>query len=78
MFPCWEAIDHILTAAHVAFLALAPLEDFARRGRTTALRGTWDWMCRALRTRFARPPELTRGRFRRLIAMDFPSPCLGG
>lgn len=78
VFSSWEAIDHLLTAAHIAFLALALLEVFARRGRTRALRGAWEWMERELRTRFARPPELTRGRFLQLIAMDFPSPCLAG
>ena len=78
VFSQWHAIDHLLTAAHIAFLVLALLEDYARRGRTAALRGTWDWMGRVLRERFARPPERTRGRFMQIIAMDFPSPCLAG
>lgn len=78
VFSCWEAIDHLLTAAHIAFLVLSLLEEFARRGRTRALRATWDWMERMLRSRFARQPKLTRGRFFQLISMDFPSPCLAG
>jgi hypothetical protein len=78
VFSCWEAIDHLLTAAHIAFLVLSLLEDFARRGRTALLRGTWGWMEKLLRERFARPPDMTRGRFMKIIAMDFPSPCLAG
>lgn len=78
VFSCWESIDHLLIGAHIAFLVLGLLEDFARRGRTASLRDTWSWMENLLRQRFARPPELTRGRFMQLIAMDFPSPCLAG
>jgi hypothetical protein len=78
VFSCWEAIDHLLTVAHMAFVILAVLAEFARSGRTAALRGLWDWMEGVLGSRFARPPKMTRGRFFQLIAMDFPSPCLAG
>lgn len=78
VFSCWEAIDHLLAAGHMAYLVLAHLAEFAERGRTRELRGLWAWMEKLLRTRFARPPEMTRGRFFTLIAMDFPSPCLCG
>lgn len=78
VFASWESIDHLLTAAHIAFLALAMLGDFAREGRTEALGEIWEWMCGMLRTRFARPPVMTRGRFMLLLSMDFPSPRLAG
>ena len=74
VFSSWEAIDHLLAAAHIAFLALSMIADFARRGRTAAFQEIWDWMQNVLRTRFARPPEMTLGRAMLLIAMDFPSP----
>lgn len=78
VFSCWEAIDHLLEAALMAYLILLVLAESARRGRTAALREVWDWMEDMLRNRFARPPEMTQGRFMRLLAMDFPSPCLAG
>lgn len=74
VFSCWEAIDRLLAAAHMAYLILAVLAEFAKRGKTAALRKSWGWMEEMLRTRFARPPEMTRGRFFTLLAMDFPSP----
>lgn len=76
VFSCWEAIDHLLEAALMAYLILSMLAEFARRGKTAALREVWDWMEDMLRSRFARPPEMTQGRIMRLLAMDFPSPRL--
>lgn len=78
VFSSWEAIDHLLAAAHMAYMALVLLDAFVRRGKTRALERLRDSMLDVLRTRFARPPVLTQGRFMRLIAMDFPSPCWAG
>lgn len=78
VFSCWEAIDRLLTAAHMAYLVLALLAEFCRRGRTQRARLLMRQFERMLRSRFARPPELTLGRFFQLIAMDFPSPRLTG
>ena len=78
VFSSWEAIDNLLMAAHMAYMVLAMLAELARRGETAALRKLWDWMEEVLRSRFARPPKMTLGRFMTLIAMDFPSPRLAG
>ncbi len=78
VFSCWEAIDRLLTAAHMAFLVLVMLAEFAKRGRTKAMRGLMRQLNELLRLRFARPPVMTLGRFLRLIALDFPSPPLAG
>ena len=74
-----EAIDRLLDAAHMAYLVLVMMLEFARRGRTAATRQLMDQFDELLRSRFARPvEEMTLGRFLRLIAMDFPSPRLAG
>ena len=79
VFSSWEAIDRLLTAAHIAYLVLVLLAHFARCGRTVAMRGLMNQFNEMLRRRFARPrEEMTLGRFLRLIAMDFPSPRLAG
>lgn len=78
VFSSWRAIDNLLRAAHMAYMVLAMLEELARGGKTAELRKLWDWMGEMLRSRFARPPIMTLGRFMRLIALDFPSPCLVG
>jgi hypothetical protein len=79
VFSCWEAIDRLLTAAHMAYLVLVMMAGFAKQGRTAAMRGLMDRLQETLRSRFARPvEEMTLGRFLRLIAMDFPSPPLAG
>lgn len=78
VFSCWEAIDRLLTAAHMAYLVLVLLAEFAKRGRTVSLRLFMRKLEQTLRSRFARPPEMTFGRFLRLLAMDFPSPHLAG
>lgn len=79
VFSSWEAIDRLLSAAHMAYLVLAMMVEFARRGRTTEMRGLIERLEAMLRARFARPvEELTLGRFMRLVAMDFPSPRLSG
>lgn len=76
VFSSWEAIDRLLAAAHMAYLVLVLLMEFAKRGH---LRGLMERFKALLRSRFARPQEqLTFGRFLRLIAMDFPSPRLAG
>jgi uncharacterized membrane protein len=75
VFSCWEAINRLLTAAHMAYVILVLLMEFAKRGRTTELRELMDRFEEILRSRFARPiEEMTLGRFLRLIAMDFPNP----
>ena len=75
VFSSWEAIDRLLSAAHMAYLVLAMLVEFAKRGRTAEMRGLMERLEVTLRLRFARPAEeLTLGRFMQLIAMDFPSP----
>ena len=78
VFSCWEAIDRLLTAAHMAYLVLALLAEFCRRGRTEKARLLMRQLEALLRWRFARPPELTLGRIFQLIAMDFPSPRIQG
>lgn len=76
VFSCWAAIDRLLTAAHMAYLVLALMVEFAKRGH---LRDLMNRFKALLRSRFARPQgEITFGRFLRLIAMDFPSPCTAG
>jgi hypothetical protein len=77
VFSCWEAIDRLLTAAHLAYLVLVLLTDLARSGKTAELRGLMQRFKSLLRRRFARPQEeLTLGRLLRLVAMDFPNPRL--
>lgn len=79
VFSSWQAIDRLLTAAHMAYLTLALMLEFVRRGRTTAARSLMKRLTLALRSRFARPSEeLTMGRLLRLLAMDFPSPRRAG
>ena len=79
VFSSWKAIDRLLTAAHMAYVVLVLLLEFAKRGRTAELRELMDRLEEILRSRFARPvEEMTLGRFLRLIAMDFPSPCSAG
>jgi hypothetical protein len=66
VFSCWEAIDRLLAMAHMAFLALLliylMMESDPQRRRLLRVR---------LRFFFARPPELTLGRFMEWITMDF-------
>lgn len=78
VFSCWEAIDNLLAAAHMAYLALVILAEFIRCGKTASLRLLMRRMKVTLRSRFARPPEFTLGRFFQILAMDFPSPRLAG
>jgi len=78
VFSSWEAIDRLLTAAHMAYLVLVMIAEFAKRGRTTQMCGLMERLEETLHSRFARPTEeMTLGRFMRLIAMDFPNPQLG-
>ena len=74
VFSCWKAIDRLLTAAHIVYLVLFLIEEMIKRGRTRKLRLMMRRLQDTLRERFARPPEMTMGRFLRLIAEDFPSP----
>ena len=76
VFSSWEAIDRLLAAAHMAYLILVMLAEFTCRGRTAATRLLARQMKEILRSRFARPPELTLGRFLLLIASEFQSPRL--
>ena len=63
----------------MAYLILVLMMEFAKRGNTAAMRELMDRLEEVLRSRFARPvEEMTLGRFLRLIAMDFPSPCRAG
>lgn len=79
VFSSWEAIDRLLTAAHMAYLVLVMMAEFAKRGRTAQMRALMRQLKETLRSRFARPvEEMTLGRFLRLIALDFPSPPLAG
>lgn len=79
VFSSWEAIDRLLTAAHIAYLVLVLLAEFFKRGCTATMRAMTRRFAKLLRHRFARPVEtLTFGRFLRLIAMDFPSPYASG
>lgn len=79
VFSCWEAIDRLLAAAHIAYLVLVMMADFAKRRQTGTMHGLMRRFKALLRSRFARPQEeLTMGRFLRLIAMDFPSPQTAG
>lgn len=76
VFSSWEAIDNLLTAAHMAYLILVLLAELACRGQSERMRLLARKMEKVLRLRFARPPKLTLGRFFQVIAMDFPSPSL--
>ena len=76
VFSSWEAIDRLLTAAHMAYLVLVLIAEFCQKGATRAARVLMRGIDAILRTRFARPPKLTRGRFFQILAMDFPSPPL--
>lgn len=78
VFSSWEAIDRLLSAAHMAYLVMVLLAEFAKQGRTTEMQELWRQMEALLCRRFARPPVMTLGRFFQLIASDFPSPCLAG
>jgi len=79
VFSCWEAIDRLLSAAHMAYLVLAMLAEFAKRGRTPAMRELMGRLKAILRSRFAwSAEELTLGRFMKLLAMDYPSPRQAG
>lgn len=79
VFSSWDAIDRLLTAAHMAYLVLVLMMEFAKRGSTAAMRELMDRLEEVLRSRFARPvEEMTLGRFLRLIALDFPNPRLAG
>lgn len=77
VFSCWEAIDRLLTAAHMAYLILLLIAEFCQKGTTRAARLLMRQVEEVLRARFARPPKLTLGRFFQILAMDFPSPRLG-
>lgn len=66
VFSCWEAIDHLLTMAHMAFVALV-LAYTLMENDPKQRRG----LIEALRWHFARPPDLTLGRFMELIAREF-------
>jgi hypothetical protein len=73
VFSSWEAIDRLLTAAHIAYLTLLLFAEFVRRGQTVEIRALRRQFDEVLRRRFARWDEqLTLGRFMRLVAMDFP------
>jgi hypothetical protein len=74
VFSCWEAIDRILMAAHMAYLILALLALFCQEGKTAAMRQLLRRIEQILRERFARPPKFTLGRFFQLFAMDYHSP----
>lgn len=74
VFSSWEAIDHLLAAAHMAYLVLVLLAEMLKRGKTQALRRAMRSLQVTLRRCFARPPEFTLGRLFQIIAMDFPSP----
>ena len=78
VYSSWRAINNLLTAAHMAYLIMAMLAELAKDGKTRAMRGLWERMEDVLRSRFARPPTMTLGRFMTLLAMDFPSPVLLG
>lgn len=78
VFSSWEAIDNLLTAAHMAYLILVLLAELVCRGKTEQLRLLMRKIEEILSLRFAKPPKLTLGRFFQVIAMDFPSPALAG
>ncbi len=78
VFSCWEAIDRLLAAAHMAYLVMALLAESLKRGGREELRRLVRRLREVLRSRFARPPQLTLGRLFQIIAMDYPSPRLAG
>jgi Tfp pilus assembly protein PilO len=79
VFSSWEAIDRLLTAAHMAYLVLVMMVEFAKRGKMAEIRELMARLKETLRSRFARAvEEMTLGRFMRLIAVDFPSPYTVG
>jgi len=69
VFSCWEAIDRILTAAHMAYLILFLIADFCQRDNHPSAKRLMRRIDEILRTRFARPPEFTLGRFFQILAM---------
>jgi hypothetical protein len=75
VFSSWEAIDRLLTAAHLAYLMLIIMFMFAKTAASESARKLMRQFSELLRHRFARTvEEMTLGRFLRLIAMDFLSP----
>lgn len=78
VFSSWEAIDNLLTAAHMAYLILVLLAEFLCRGQSEQLRLLARKIQKILSLRFAKPPKLTLGRFFQVIAMDFPGASLAG
>lgn len=78
VFSSWEAIDNLLTAAHMAYLILVLLAELALKGQGEQMRLLMRKIKKILSWRFAKTPKLTHGRFFQVIAMDFPSPSLAG
>lgn len=66
VFSSWQAMDRLLAMAHMAYLALLLLFVMAQEN-AAQIRS----LVQALRYHFARPPEITFGRFMRLIARAF-------
>ena len=75
VFSSWDAIDRLLTAAHMAYLILVILLTFTKNTAQESARKLRRQLTAILRNRFARWDEsVTLGRLLRLISMDFPSP----
>jgi hypothetical protein len=66
VFSSWEALDRLLAMAHMAYLALMLLFVMAQTS-PRQIRA----LLKRLRKHFARPPELTFGRFILMVALDF-------
>lgn len=77
VFSCWEAIDRLLTMAHMALLVLYHLYVLGQAATHGAMAALWRRMQDLLRLMVARPPELTLGQFFDMLAVDFAPPRLG-
>lgn len=78
VFSCWEAIDRLLTMAHMALLVLYNLYIQGQATTRGAMAALWRRLEDLLRLMVARPPEMTLGQFFDMLAVDFASPRLGG
>lgn len=70
VFSCWNAIDRLLTLAHMAFLVLHLLFVLGQEAQAGMWAEFWDRIETRLREWFARPPKMTLGQFFEIVAKD--------
>lgn len=71
VFSSWEAVDRLLTMAHMAYLVLHLLYLLCEKTKTPLYRGLWLSAQALLRRWSIRQGDLTLGKFFEAIAMDF-------